>query len=128
MEICGYLLEKVQYFNENLMNAIINFLYNQNMNLPATNTVGRMGEINPKSNSSKFCFRTFYSIVNTPTKKNSQNKTPGYLPVFWYLPSKSKLWRKRWSFLAAEGSTLEPNISDSVWIIYSIYILIRKVF
>ncbi len=85
-------------------------------------TVGRMGEINPKSNSSKFCFRTFYSIVNTPTKKNFQHKTPCYLPVFRYLPSKSKLWRKRWSFPAAEGSTLEPNISDSVWIIYSIYI------
>jgi hypothetical protein len=42
MEICGYLLEKVQYFNENLMNAIINVLYNQNMNLPATNKTRKL--------------------------------------------------------------------------------------
>jgi hypothetical protein len=34
-------------------------------------TVGRRVEINRRSDSSKLCFRVFYSIVNIPTKRKS---------------------------------------------------------
>ncbi len=82
----------------------------------------------PGSDSSRFCFFIFYLIVYTPTKKKSQHKTPCYLPVLRYLPAKSKLWRKSCNFLAAEGSTLNSNISGSLRILFGIYILIRKDF
>jgi hypothetical protein len=77
---------------------------------------------------SRFSFLIFDSIVNTPTKKKPQQETPCYRPLFWYLPSMSKLWGKSWSFPAAEGSTLEANISSSFRNLSSIYILIRKLF
>jgi hypothetical protein len=47
-------------------------------------TVGRRVDFNPKSDSSKLCFLGFYSIVNTPTKKKSQQKTPFSSPLFRY--------------------------------------------
>ncbi len=57
------------------------------------NTVGnRVDEIRG-SDSSKFCFWTFYSIINTPTKKKLQHEIPCYSPVLRYLSAKSKLWR-----------------------------------
>jgi hypothetical protein len=73
----------------------------------------------PKSDSSKFCFWTFHPTVNTPTKKKSQHKTPCKV---------KNLQKTLVIFLAAEGSTLEPNISGSVQILFNIYILIRKAF
>jgi hypothetical protein len=82
----------------------------------------------PGSDSSKSVFSGFYSAVNTPTKKKPHHETPFYLPVLLYLPSKSKLWGKKKSFLVTEESTLESNISRSIQISFSIYILIRKVF
>ncbi len=66
--------------------------------------------------------------VNTLTKKKPQHETPCYLPDFRYGPSKSKLWRNGYLFLVVKGSTLEANISTRVQILFSIYILIRKVF
>jgi hypothetical protein len=91
-------------------------------------TVGNKVDEIPGSDSSKSGFSSFYSTVNTPTKKKPHQRTPCYLPIFWYLPSKSKLWRKCLSFLAAKGSTLEGNISSSVGILFRIYILIWKAF
>jgi hypothetical protein len=83
----------------------------------------------PGGDSSRFCFFIFNSTVNTPTKKKSQLKTPCCLPVFRCLPSKSKLRRKIcYNFSDAEGSTLEPNISSSVHILFSIFVLVGKVF
>jgi hypothetical protein len=87
-------------------------------------TVGNKVVISPGSDSSKFCFWTFFSIVNTPTKKKPHHKTPCYLPVPRY---GSSMWCS-WSFLAATWSTLGANISSSVRILFSMYILIRKVF
>jgi hypothetical protein len=80
--------------------------------------VGNRVVKNPRSDSSKSGFSSFYSTVNTSTKKTSQHKTPCCLPVFWYGPSKSKLWGKRKSFLVTEGSTLELNISESIQIFF----------
>ncbi len=91
-------------------------------------TVGNRVDEIPGSVSSKFCFRTFYPIDNTLTKKKPQHETPCYLPDFRYLPSKSKLWRNGYLFLVVKGSTLEANISARVQILFIMYILIRKVF
>jgi hypothetical protein len=90
--------------------------------------VGKRVVINQKSDSSKFFFLVFYSIIHTPTKKKSQHEIHCYLSVFWYLPAKWKLYRKSWPFLTAKESILEADISGSVRILFNIYILIRKVF
>ncbi len=81
-----------------------------------------------RSDSSKSCFGIFCSIVYTPTKKKPYHEIPCYLPVFRYLPSKSKLRRKSCNFLAAKGSILNSNISVSVRILFNIFILVWKVF
>jgi hypothetical protein len=86
--------------------------------------VGRREEINPECDSSKLCFHVFYSMANTPTKKKTQQETPYWSPLFWYRPSKSKFWRKYSNFLSTEESNLEANISGSVQVLFSIYILI----
>jgi hypothetical protein len=80
----------------------------------------------PRSDSSILCFLVFYSIVNTPNKKKSKHKIPSCPPLFWYLPSKSKLCRICYSFFATEGSTLEAN--SSVRFFFNIYVVVRKVF
>jgi hypothetical protein len=91
-------------------------------------TVSRRVVINPRSDSSESCFHVLNPKVNSLAKKKSQQETPCYLPLFWYGPSKWKLWEKSWIFLAAEGSILEPNISGSVRNLFGVYILVRKVF
>jgi hypothetical protein len=91
-------------------------------------TVSRRVVINPRSDSSESCFHVLNPRVNSLAKKKSQQETPCYLPLFWYGPSKWKLWEKSWIFLAAEGSILEPNISGSVRNLFGVYILVRKVF
>ncbi len=95
---------------------------------PSKSTVGNRVDEIPRSDFSELCFLVFYLIVNTPTKKKSHHETPCCLPLFWYLPSKSKLCRICYSFFTAEGSTLEPNISSPFRILFNIYILVRKVF
>jgi hypothetical protein len=91
-------------------------------------TVGnRMDEI-PGSDSSEKCFWIFCSIVNTPTKEKPQHVSPCCPPLLWYRPGKSKLGRIRLSFFAAERSNLEANTSGCVQILFSIYILVWKVF
>ncbi len=87
-------------------------------------TVGNRVVKSPRSDSSKSCFWIFCSIVYTPTKKKPYHEILCYLPVFRYLPSKSKLRRKSCNFLAAEGSTLNSNISGSVRILFNIFILV----
>jgi hypothetical protein len=98
------------------------------VNPASVSTGGNRVVKSPRSDSSGFGFWTFFPIVNTPTKKKPQHETPWYLSVFRYEPSKSKLLRNSRSLFAAEWSTLEANISGSVHILFSIYLLIRKVF
>ncbi len=71
------------------------------------NTVGKWVVKSPRSDSSKSCFWIFGSIVNTPTKKNPYHEIPCYLPVFRYLPSKSKLRRKSCNFFGCGGVNFE---------------------
>jgi hypothetical protein len=91
-------------------------------------TVGNRVVIIPGCDFFESCFLVLFSIVNTPTKKKQQCEIPCYLPLFRYLPSKSKFQEKSVTFFAAEGSTLEANNSSSVRILFNMYILIRKVF
>ncbi len=99
----------------------------KNLSTTLPYTVGnRMDEI-PRSDFFKKCFWIFCSIVNTLTKKKPQHVSPCYLPVFRYLPSKSKFCRIWYSLFAAETSTLEADISGLVQILFSMYIPIQKV-
>jgi hypothetical protein len=77
---------------------------------------------------SDLVFELFYSIGDTPTKKKPKHETPCDPTLFGCRILKSKLRRKCSFSLVAEGSTLEPNISGPVRILFSMYILIRKVF
>jgi hypothetical protein len=51
-----------------------------------------------------------------------------FYPAFLVQAFKVKLLEKVLVFLAETWSTLEANISGSVWILFSLYIIIRKDF
>ncbi len=72
-------------------------------------------------------FEAFCSL-NTPIKKTPKHEIPCCHLVLRNLPLKWKLLRKSWSFFVTTRSILAAKISGSVRILFSIYILIRKVF
>jgi hypothetical protein len=82
-------------------------------------TVGNRVVKSPRSDFFKSYFLLFISIINTPTKKETQ-KNRCYLQVFRYGLSKWKLQKSCFSIL--EGSTLDANILGSVRILFNIYI------
>jgi hypothetical protein len=90
-------------------------------------TVSRRVVKNPKSDFFNSSFLNFYSIVSILTKK-IKTENPLLPPDSRYGPPKWKLWRKFHTFLFVVSSTLEANISGSIWNLFSIFILIREVF
>jgi hypothetical protein len=106
-----------------------NWTKGENLSFCHTNrTVSRRVVINPGSDSSKSCFLAIYLVVSTPTKRKPKQEFPCLPPVLWYGPSKSEFWKKFWSILTVEWSTLEANISGCARILFKVYILIWKVF